>query len=330
MCASRKWPVGGLIPTLLIAVLLAFTALPQTANAAFPDRPLRIVVPYPPGGGNDLLARRIGLRLAEVVGRPVVVENKAGAGGQVGSEFVANSAPDGYTMLMASNQLVLGPLLNPVVPELARQLEPVAGVADLQFILVAHPSLAVGSIRELIEYDRKASGKLNYGTPGSGTPQHLAAELLNSATGTHLVHVPYRGSAPAIADLLAGQIQLAFAGISSVAPHIQTGRLKTLGVSGARRSSALPQVPTIAEAGVSGYEASTWFALFVARGTPAEPFTVLGPALQKVMVEPAMVQWLTEQGFDPAFRTAEVMRTIMRTDVDKWGSLIRKAGIKGE
>ncbi len=322
-------PAYGLLRrTLATCMLLLMTC--GAALAAFPDHPVRIVVPYPPGGGNDLLARTLGQKLAELLGQPVIIDNKAGAGGNIGAEFVARSPADGYTLLMASNQLIISPLLSPANFDALKDLTPVAGVADVQFALVTHPSLPVKSVAELIAYARRNPRALNHGTPGNGTPQHLAAELLNSLASISMTHVPYKGTAPAVTDLLAGQTQLAFVTVPSAEQYVRSGRLNVLAVTGARRSSVFPEVPTVAQAGVPGYEAATWFALVAPGATPAATLATLGNAIAKVLEDPAMAEKLKSQGFEPNYRARAAMGSLMRTDVDKWGRLIKDAQIKGD
>jgi len=301
-----------------------------SAFAAYPDRPIRIVVPYAPGGGNDLLARTVGQRIAALLGQPVVIENRAGAGGNIGTEFVARAPGDGYTLLMASNQMVISPLLAPAGFDAMKDLTPVGGVADVQFALVTHPGLPVRTVEEFIAYARENKTGLNHGTPGNGTPQHLAAELLNSMAAITLTHVPYKGSAPAIADLLAGQAQLAFATVPSIEQHVKSKRLTALAVSGARRSGALPAVPTMAEAGVPGYEATTWFALMAPGTTPAPVLAALGEAVSQALSDPSMIDKLKSQGFEPGFRTRSSVTTLMKADADKWARIIKAARIKAD
>ncbi len=315
----------------LLAILTVSVAAVLTlpARAAYPEKPIRLVVPFAPGGGNDILARAISPKLAELLGQPVIVENRPGAAGNIGAAEVAKAAPDGYTVLMASNQVVINPsLYSSMSFDVMKDLVPVGILANVQFVLVANPAVAAKTVPELISQAKKSPGALNHGTPGSGTPQHLAAELFNTMTGTSLVHIPYKGTGPAIADLLGGQVQLAFGTLPSVKPHIDAGKLRAIAMTGAKRSALLPGVPTINESGVMGYEASTWYGILAPAGTPAAALERLEAALSKVVQDKDVQAKLVSQGFDPGFHPRAEMATAMRSDFSKWAKVAKEANVK--
>ncbi|HEV2042208.1 MAG TPA: tripartite tricarboxylate transporter substrate binding protein [Casimicrobiaceae bacterium] len=314
-----------------ISLLALFSAVSLCSFAAYPDRPVKIIVPFPPGGGNDQLGRLIGEKLSQTTAQPFVIENRGGAGGNLGAEVAARAAPDGYTLLMASNQVVINPsLYKDMRFDIMKDLVPVAMIADVQFLLVVNPDVKVKSISELIALDKQSKGKLNHGTPGSGTPQHLAAELFNSMAGTSLVHVPYKGSGPAISDLLGGQIQVAFATLPSVEAYAKAGRLTPIALTGKSRSPLLPDVPTIAEAGVKGYEASTWYGLLAPAGTPKAVLDLLEKDIRAALNDPEFRKRLVGLGFEPRFATGTEMTQIMKTDMAKWAKIVKDTNVKLE
>jgi len=315
---------------ILGAAFSALTLIGTNAQAQdFPSKPIRLVVPFSPGGGNDTLAREVAPRLAEKLGQPVVVENKPGAGGNIGADIVAKAPSDGYTLLMASNQVVINPsLYSNMSFDVLRDLKPIGFIADVQFALVAHPSVKANSVTELIQQAK--AQPLHHGTPGTGTPQHLAAEAFNRMTDVKLIHIPYRGTGPMTADLVGGQIELSFATLPSVEAYIKSGRLKALGVTGKKRSPLLPDVPTVAEAGVKGYDVSTWYGLLIPRNTPAAASQKLEAALQEVMGQPDMRNSIATKGFEPRFVTAKDADQLMRNDFEAWAAIIKDAQLKIE
>lgn len=315
--------------TLKRLALLATLALASLSHAAYPDKPVKIVVPFTPGGGNDQLGRMLADKLSRVTGTPFVVDNRAGAGGNLGGELVSRSQPDGYTLLMASNQVVINPSLYPKIGfDVMTDLTPVAMIAEVQFLLVANPSTGLKSVADIIAAEKNAPGKLNHGTPGNGTPQHLAAELFNSTAGTSLTHVPYRGSGPAIADLLGGQIQLAFGTLPSVESYARAGKLTTIASTGKARSSLLPNVPTVAEVGLKNYEASTWYGLLAPAATPKAVLATLSKTLNDVMQDPDFRKQLSSAGFEPLYMAPAAMAELMKTDSMKWQKVVKQTGVK--
>ena len=309
--------------------LAAFAQAAPTWAAEGTGKTVRIVVPFSPGGGNDILARFVATRLAGMLGENFIVENKPGAGGNIGSALVATGPADGANLLMASSQSVINPSLYARVGfDVLKDLVPVANVANVQFLVVAHPSAKVRTIAELVAADKRDPGTMNHGTPGNGTPQHLAAELFNRMAGTKLRHIPYKGTAPAMADLLGGQLQLAFATLPSVATYVKAGTLVPLAVTGAKRSPLFPSVPTVAEAGVPGYEAGTWYSLLAQAATPAPVLSRLSNALSALLSQTPIQLELRAMGFEAAFKTSSEMRRVMAAELVQWRDLIRTSGIR--
>ena len=297
------------------AVLLAGAAVAQ----GYPNRPIRIVVPYPPGGGTDVLARLVGKYMNESLGQPIVVENRAGANARIGMDVVAKSPPDGYTLMA----IAAGPLNEDNMKSFA----PIALMAAPSYLLVVHPSVKANSVRELIALAKSQPGKLAYGSTGGGAASHLATELFRVMAGIELLHVPYKGVGQAVGDLLGGQVQMMIAPAQAVVPQVKSGRLRALAVSGAMRLSTLPDLPTIAEAGVPGYEALGWFGLMVPAGTPAEILTRLNREVNRILTLADVRERLLELGADPASTTPAQFGEFIRRENAKWGKLIQEQGI---
>lgn len=314
---------------------LALAALPraraQGADGRWPAKPIRFVVPFPPGGGNDILARMLGPKLAEGLGQPVVIENRPGAGGNLGTDQVARSPADGYTIVIASNQVTINPGLGQKLPfDIERDFAPVALVASVPMLLVVHPSVSARTTAEFVALAKSQPGKLNHGTPGNGTPQHLAFELFDKLAGTSVVHVPYKGTGPAMADLLGGQIQAAFATLASVAPHVQAGKLRALAVATARRSPLLPDVPTVAESGVPGYDVPLWYSILAPAGTPREVVARIAAELKRSTESAEVRDRMVSQGFEPGFLGPEELQGLIQRDVARWQRIGRETGIRIE
>ncbi len=299
---------------------------------AYPNRPIRLIVPFPPGGGTDIVARAIVVKLAEGWGQQIIIDNRGGAGGVIGADTVAKSTPDGYTLLFGTpGALVINPLLNSKLPyDAMRDFAPVSLLALNPQLLAVHNSLPVNTVKELIALAKAQPGKLNYASVGEGTPNHLAMELFKSMTGTDMVHVPYKGAAPAVTDLVGGHVQLMFNPMPPLLPHVKSGRLKALAVGGTQRSSALPDVPTVAEAGVPGYEYVTWYSIVAPAKTPRAIINKLNARLAAVLVMPDVAQRLSVQGAEPRASTPEELTRFMQDDTRRLGGIIRFAGIKGE
>lgn len=285
----------------------------------FPAKPVRVIVPFPPGGGADALARLIGPRLTEFWGQQVIIENRPGASGHIGADFVAQSAADGYTLLMSSTASLTEKNVD--------QFAPVSLVSASAYIVSANPRVAANSIRELIALAKASPGKLTFGSSGTGAASHLAAELFKSMAGVDLLHVPYKGTGQALTDLLAGTVDLMFAPSQTVMSHVQAGKLKALAVTGAKRSALLPELPTVAEAGVPGYQAVGWFGLLAPAATPKATLAKLSADVNRALGERTLRERLLALGADPAGDTPEEFARFIQDDQAKWSRLMKQAGI---
>ncbi len=315
----------------MLALLAAFCATMDQARAqTYPARPLRLVVPYAPGGGTDILARALAPRVSEALGQSLVVENRPGAGGNIGADAVAKAAPDGYTLLMGANTIAINAGLGKLPFDPVRDFAPVIMLASAPMLLVVHPGVSAKSAAELVALARANPGKLNFSNPGNGTPQHLAEELFNRMAGIDIQHVVYKGGGPALLDLVAGTTQAAVLTMASVKPFLQNGKLRALAVATAKRSQAMPEMPTIAEAAVPGYEADLWYGIMAPAGTPREAVQRLNDAFARALAAAEVQERLAALGFEAAPGTPERLGEIHRNDVVKYGKLIRDAGIKGE
>jgi tripartite-type tricarboxylate transporter receptor subunit TctC len=297
---------------------------------AWPSRPLRFILPFPPGGSTDILGRLISERLAAGLGQPLVTENRGGAGGNVGAEAAARSPADGYTIVLVAPSLAISPTLySKLNYDPVKDLAPVSLVATVPNVMITQPSLP-GELREFIALARSKPGALNFGSGGAGTSNHLAGELFNLVAGTKLVHIPYKGVNLAMQDVLSGRVQLVFIGIPAAAPHIKAGRLRALAVVAPQRSSALPEVPTVAEAGLADFEVTTWYGVLVPAGTPRAVITRLNAELVKVMHAPELKEKLAAMGTDPLTSTPEEFAAYIKSEIAKWGDVIRKSGVKAD
>jgi tripartite-type tricarboxylate transporter receptor subunit TctC len=324
---------------IVLAAVCAGLLLGPGPGAAqpYPSRPIRVIVPAAPGGGIDILARIVGQKLSESWGQPVVIENRAGASGSIGATLAGRAAPDGYTLLMASTGTLMAVATAspdgsvPAGPfEVRRELTPITLVAAPPYLLVIHPSLAAGSVAELIALAKARPGTLNYGSSGSGAASHLSAELFNAIAGLDMVHVPYKGQGQAVADLLAGQVQLMFSPAPPVTPHIRAGSLRALAVTGAKRSAFEASLPTIGEAGLPGYEATGWFGLLGPANLPAELVQRLNSEVIRILALDDVRTRLAQLGAEPAPSTADGFTRYINDDIGKWLKLIRDLGIKME
>ncbi|HEX2545801.1 MAG TPA: tripartite tricarboxylate transporter substrate binding protein [Ramlibacter sp.] len=318
-----------LVRVAALAVLAAstFVAPAALAQSKFPEKPIRFIVPFPPGGGNDILARAMQPRLAELLGQPVVIENRAGAGGNLGTDVAAKSPPDGYTIVIASNQVTMNPYLQAKLPfDIEKDFVPVAQAASVPMVLVVHPSVPANNVREFIALAKASPGKFNHATPGGGTPQHIAFEVFNHAAGINVTHVPYKGTGPAIADLLGGQVQSAIATMASVEQHIKAGKLKALGVTTSRRSQAAPNIPTIAESGVPNFEVPLWYSILAPAGTPRDVVNRLSADIQRTLQTPDVRDRLTGQGFEVNYLNADQMAGLLRSDMARWQKTFKDIG----
>jgi tripartite-type tricarboxylate transporter receptor subunit TctC len=319
------------VGALLCAVSTAH-AVAATATPGYPSRPIRWIVTYPPGGGTDIVARTIAPKLSELLGQPVVIDNRGGAAGIIGTEMGARAAADGHTLLFGtSSGLIISPLLSSRLPfDTFRDFAPVSLLVTIPQMLVVHPGVPANSVRELIALAKASPGKLNYATSGAGAPNHLATELFNTMTGITMTHVPYKGAAPGIADLLGGQVQLMFNPMPALLPQVKSGKLRALGVGSAQRSPAAPEVPTVAEAGVPGYEYSLWYGLFVPAQTPRPILTRLNEHIAAILAQPDMVQRLAAQGAEASANTPDAFSRFMRAESARLARVIKAAKIRLE
>jgi tripartite-type tricarboxylate transporter receptor subunit TctC len=314
-----------LLAAATIAACMGGPALAQ----GFPDRPVRVIVPFGPGGGTDNLVRLIEPHVRTALGQPIVIENRAGAGGTIGSEMVARAPADGYTMLIVDSSFAINPSLFPRLPyDSEKDFVPVSLLATGPVILLSHPSLPVNSLQELVAMAKAQPGALNYASGGNGASTHLAGELLKMVAGIDLVHVPYRGTGPATIDVVAGHVKLMFNGISAARPHVDAGRLRALAVTGDQRAAALPNVPTFAEAGLPGVTASTYWGALVPAGTPDAAVTKLSEALRAGVRHPDVQERLTGLGFAPIGGSPSDYAENLRSETAKWAEVVRKANVK--
>jgi tripartite-type tricarboxylate transporter receptor subunit TctC len=311
----------------LVAVATAFAAHAQN----WPSKPVRIIVPFAAGGPADIYARVIAQKLGESMGQAFIVEDKPGAGSLIGTEAVAKSAPDGYTLLLMSNTHTVNETLVPNKPYvLMRDFVGIAPINYSDLVLVAHPSLQVSTLGELLKLAKSKPGKLNYASSGTGTPYHMAGELFKSMAGLHLVHIPYRGSTGARTDLLGGQVDLMFDAVTTMADHAKAGKVKALATTGAQRSGVLPDVPTMSEAGVPGYEATIWLGLLAPKGTPPAIVQRLNEAVGKVTSQPEIRQLWGRQGATPMVMSTAAFDKYIQDDIAKWARVIHSAHITAE
>jgi tripartite-type tricarboxylate transporter receptor subunit TctC len=322
------------VTRLILYALAALTlALQGGALAgAFPDRPVHIVVPFPAGGSNDVIARLLGAKLSESWNQTVIIDNRAGAGGNIGAEYVARSAPDGLTLLLtapgplAVNQSLYAHLqFNPI-----EDFAPVALVASVPIVLAVNPSVKAKTVAELIALAKAAPGKLNFGSSGYGSTNHLAGELLKTLAGIDIVHVPYRGAAPAMNDLVAGQIPMMFDNMPAIRPQVQGGTIRAIAIAGTSRSPLFPDLPTMVEAGVPGFEASSWFGLVAPAKTPPVVVQALTDAVTRVLRDPDIAKKLADIGAEPGSLAGNAFGTFLHAETEKWGKVIKTAGVKVE
>jgi len=314
----------------LAAALTAALALPVLGQPVFPQhRPITLVVPFAPGGGNDILARAIAPRMSQLLGQTVIIENKPGAGGNLGTDQVAHATPDGYTIVIASSQVTMNPFLDMKVPfKIERDFEPVGLLASVPLLLVANTEQPYKTLQEFMAYSKANPGKLSYSSPGNGTPQHLAGEVFAKLNKTEMVHVPYRGTGPSISDLIGGQVQVSFATFASAAPHVRAGKLRALGIAGQKRSALMPELPTFGDAGMKNYEAGLWYSLLAPVGTPKPVVDKLNEAMVAALKDPAVIRQLEQQGFETLSSTPAELKSFMAKELARWERVIKDNQIK--
>ena len=314
--------------TLVLLALLSGNAFAQ----AYPSRPIHLVVPFPAGGPTDVIARAIGQKLSDAVGQPVVIDNKPGAGGAIGSEAVARSAPDGYTVVIGTSSThSIGPALNPKTPyKVERDFAPVSLVATAPNVLIVSPKLPVNNVRELIALAKAQPGKLNYATSGVGTIVHLSSVLFANMAGIDIVHVPYKGVTQALPDIMSGQIALMFDNIVGVLPRVKAGQEKAIAVTSLKRSPLAPSIPTVAESGLPGYVSETYFGIFAPASTPEAVVAKLSQDLAQVLKRPDLKELLATQGAEAVGSDPAKLAAVVRADTAKWEKVIKAAGVKIE
>ncbi len=315
----------GITGALMLAGPAAF------AQASYPERPIRLVVPYAPGGSADIVARLVAEAWGKAAGGTMVIENRAGAGGNLGVDSVAKAEPDGYTLGLQTVSLAINPALTPKMPyDTLKDLAPIGMVASSQHVLVANPKVPASNVKELVALLKSKPGKYSYGSAGAGSTFHMAAELFKSTAGVSMVHIPYRGGGPALVDTMGGQVEMSFPVLSAALPHIQAGKLKALGVTGPARSPLLPGVPTIAEAGVPAYSFETWFMVFAPARTPQPVIDKLNAALRQTLTAPAVRERMAKEGFEPLPSSPAEARSRLQREMPQWAKLVKERGITGE
>jgi tripartite-type tricarboxylate transporter receptor subunit TctC len=316
--------------SILLCLMVATSGVnPVSAQAPYPSKPIRLVVPLPPGGGVDNLARILADRLAAPLGQPVVIENRPGANGMIGAEAVARAAPDGYTMMVISNAFAIAPVALANVPvDVFRDFDPVIKAASNPILLVAHPSLKASTVQEFIAAARSAPGGLSYSSIGTGSPHHIAGELLKRQAKVEMIHIGYKGAAQAVTDVLGGQVKAMFMGLGAVAPHMKTGKLIAIAVTDRQRTPLLPLVPTLSEGGVTGADVEGWIGVFVPAKTPQAAVLRLNREFNAVLKLPEVRERLTVGGFDALGGSPEELAAAMRSDFSRYGKIVTEAGIK--
>ena len=314
-------------------VLMAALGLSLTVQAqSYPNKPIRLICPFTPGGAVDIASHAIAAELSKTLGQTVTVDNKPGAGGNIGGAETARSAPDGYTIFMTTSGIsAINPFLYAKMPyDPMKDLMPVSALVSLNNVLVVHPSVKANSVQELISLAKAQPGAVTYASSGSGTSIHMSAEMLKHLAGINMTHIPYKGSAPALTDLMGGQVMIMLDNIPSALPHIKSGKLRALATTGAKRDPLLPDLPTIAEAGVAGYESGVWFGLAVPAGTPREIIAKLNAEAVKGTKSPDFVKRMTELGYNIIGSSPEQMGDMLRTEVNRWGPIVKASGAKAD
>ena len=316
----------------LLAALVGTLLVPSAWGQSYPATPIRVIVAYPAGGANDIVARTVGQKMSELLGQPIVVDNRGGAGGTIGADVAAKSPPDGYTLLMGAGGHTLAPSLYSKLPyDIITDFTPISTAAKSSYMLVLHPSVAAKSVKDLIGLAKASAGTLSYASPGIGTPPHLAAEMFKTMAGVDMIHVAYKGDTPAIADLLGGHVDLGFLAISATVPHVKAGKLKALAVTSLQRTPVMPDMPTVAEAGgLKGYDISTWWGLFAPAGTSSEIVHRLSANMAKIVTLPDIRDRFAALGIEPAANTPEQFALLVKAEVEKFARLAKAAGIKPE
>jgi tripartite-type tricarboxylate transporter receptor subunit TctC len=323
--------VGQLLRVAVLLAILAVLAAAPVAAQQYPAKTVRLIVPFPPGGGNDIVGRIVAQRLGESLGQQVIVDNRGGAGGTIGTDLAAKAPPDGYTLLINNISLAVNATLYPKLPyDTLKDLAPVSLVGRQPNLLVVHPSVPVKSVRDFLALAKAKPRQINYASGGVGTAGHLATELLMIMTKVELSHVPYKGLGPALIDLVGGHVQCAVSTLASALPQVKAGKLRALGVTTAKRSYFLPEVPTMDEAGVAGYEFSTWYGLLVPAGTPRAIIDRLNRETAKILGSAPLKEQFTAQGLEPSSSSPDEFGAYLKTEIGKWGKVVKQSGAKPE
>ena len=311
---------------------IVLLASPVAFSQTFPSKPIRLICPFPAGGAVDIASRAIAMELTKSLGQPVTVDNKPGAGGNIGGSEAARSAPDGYTLFMSTSGIqAINPALYAKMPfDPNKDLQPISALVSLNNVLVLHPSVKANSVQEVVAMAKAQPGAVNYASSGSGTSIHMSGEMFRSLTGVTMVHIPYKGSAPALNDLLGGQVMMMFDNIPSAIPHIKSGKLRALATTGAKRDPLLPDLPTLAEAGVTGYESGVWLGLAVAAGTPRDVVMRLNAETIKATKSPDFIKRMTELGYIIIGSSPETMAEMNKAEVLRWGPIVKASGAKAD
>ena len=314
-----------------VGAALGLSSAPPAAAQAYPNKPIRIIVPFAAGGPADLLARTLGQKLQESWGQPVLADNKPGAGGNLGMDLGAKAAPDGYTLLLApTGNLTVNPHLGPLPYDVQRDLAPVTQLATVENVLVVNPGIAANTVQELVALARSKPGSLSFASPGAGSQAHVAGEFLKALTGSDMIHIAHKGTGPALNDLLGGQISMMFSQMSSALPHIKAGKLRALGVASLKRSVLLPALPTVAEQNLPGFEAVSWYALMAPAGTPAEVIAKVQTESARILRLADVRDKLAALGAEAVGNRPDELATIIRTESARWQKVVKDANIKAE
>jgi tripartite-type tricarboxylate transporter receptor subunit TctC len=319
--------------TSLVLAIASLMASPlvgaQSAAQSFPNKPIRFVVPFPPGGGNDILARALAPKMSEILGQQVVIDNRAGAGGNIGADFVAKSPPDGYTIVIASNQVTMNPWIYSKLPfDIAKDFSPIAQIASVPMLLAINPEVPAKNLKEFITLAKAKPGSLNYSTPGLGTPQHIAFEVFNFDAGVKVTHVPYKGTSPSIVDLIGGQVQATIGTMASLEQHVKTGKVRAIAVSTPQRSPTMPDVPTIEEGGLKGYNVPLWYSVLAPANTPKEIVAKISASIRDALRDPQTKAQLAKQGFVESYLDPAQMTALIKQDLTYWQKAIKNIGLK--
>ena len=327
MSAFFRW----VIMCLVAACAVQSRAQGVRAHTAYPDRPIRLIVPFPPGGANDILARMIGPRLSSAWVQPVIIDNRPGAGGMTGAAIAAKTAPDGHTIVLVPATHAINVSLHAKPPfDAVADFSPVALLATAPYMLVANLALPARTVKELIALAKSKPGQLNYASVGMGNATHLMGELMKSMAAIDITHVPYKGGAAALAELIGGQVQLYFGTVSAIQPYAKAGRLRALAVTGLKRTPAAPEVPTLDEAGVPGYDAAGWWGILAPAKTPVDRVSKMNTEIVAMIANPDTQRWMREQGFDPASGDPAHFARYLKVEIDKWAKVVKLSGVRPE